>query len=29
MREPLIALLDHLAEWGKFFDSEVSTTESE
>jgi DNA-binding HxlR family transcriptional regulator len=29
MREPLIALLDHLAEWGKFFDSEASTTESE
>ena len=26
MREPLIALLDHLAEWGKIYDSEKLST---
>jgi DNA-binding HxlR family transcriptional regulator len=26
MREPLVALLDHLAEWGKLYDSEQQPT---
>jgi hypothetical protein len=26
MREPLITLLDHLAEWGKIYDSEKLST---